>query len=256
MPITRKATTSMKPPRLVAAFLLWSSISCGHSEPDARDAPSTERFRVDHVIVAVDSMERGIELLRRATGVTVTRGGAHPGRGTQNALLNLDGGRYLELLAPNPEDTSAAARAFAVERTRYFSTFRALTPVGWAIQVPDAVDERARLLARGLAPTEVSPGTRIRPDGQTLRWRAFGPWGESFREVRPFVIEWLPGSPHPTDDLPSGCRLSSFTIATPAPDSLRQLFAGPGWDVDIRSGAAERLELTIDCPAGLIRLPA
>src|SRR5215218_9908409 len=64
---------------------------------------------LDHVILGIDSLERGMRLLREATGVAPVVGGVHPGRGTRNALMALGDGRYLELLAPNYADTASVA---------------------------------------------------------------------------------------------------------------------------------------------------
>lgn len=210
---------------------------------------------VDHVILAIDSLERGVDLLHRATGLTPVYGGAHPGRGTQNALLSLDSGRYLELLAPNYADTTASARATERERTAYYATFRTLTPAGWAIHAPDAAAERARLLARGFAPGNVQPGSRERPDGRTLRWHTLDPWGGPQRLVLPFIIAWTADSPHPSVDAPTGCRLTELAIASPSADSLGRLFQAAEWSVPIRADSTERLEFTLDCPAGVVRFP-
>jgi len=57
--------------------------------------------RVDHVIVSIDSLERGMAMLEQRTGVAPMMGAVHPGRGTRNALLSLGPTTYLELLAPN-----------------------------------------------------------------------------------------------------------------------------------------------------------
>jgi hypothetical protein len=209
----------------------------------------------DHMILAADTLSKGIELLRRATGVTAVFGGAHPGRGTQNALLSLGNGRYVELMSPNYDDTSTFGRSRASERAKYFSMLAPLTPVGWAVHVTDAERERSRLTSRGLAAGAVQPGARQRPDGRLLRWSTFDPWGVPQRDVLPFAIEWAADSPHPSIDAPAGCRLVDVSITSPAADSLRQLFEKAEWPVTIRAGDRERLEMTLDCPTGQIHFP-
>src|SRR5262245_66637105 len=53
--------------------------------------------RIDHVVICVADLARGIETYTRL-GFNVYPGGAHPGRGTHNAIaLNADD--YLELRA-------------------------------------------------------------------------------------------------------------------------------------------------------------
>src|SRR4051812_10884651 len=73
---------------------------------DRKDSPTMagDLSRIDHVILGIDDLQKGIAELERATGVRAVFGGAHPGRGTQNALISLGENHYLEILAPNPDD--------------------------------------------------------------------------------------------------------------------------------------------------------
>ena len=221
------------------------------------DAPQATVLPVDHVILAIDSLERGIELLREATGITAAPGGVHPGRGTRNALIGLGAGRYLELLAPNLSDTSATARASAPERGDYFGRLRVLTPVGWAVGARNAAMERARLARQGFPVGALHTGSRTRPDGRRLAWTTFDPWGVE-REILPFVIAWDAGSLHPATDAPSGCALVSLAIQAPAStaDSLRASFARAGWPVEIRRDTSERLSLDLACKRGRVHFPS
>jgi hypothetical protein len=176
-------------------------------------------------------------------------GGAHPGRGTRNALMSLGPRVYLELIAPNPED-SAGPRV-AAEYARYTR----LTPVGWAVHAADVGIVRNTAIARGLPPSELRAGSRRKPDGAELAWRTLMPWGPTNRDVLPFFIEWSAASPHPATTSPAGCTLAGVTIETPAPDSVRASLGTLSLDVPITVGATERLHLTLDCPAGRLHLP-
>jgi len=82
---------------------------------------------IDHLILGINDLDRGIREFESRTGVTPKRGGEHPGRGTQNALVTLGNGRYLEILAPASSQALAAGRESAVDHTQ-------LTLVGWALR--------------------------------------------------------------------------------------------------------------------------
>src|SRR5262245_35427576 len=82
---------------------------------------------IDHVILGINDLDRGIREFESRTGVAPRRGGEHPGRGTQNALVTLGNGRYLEILAPASSQPPIAARESALEHGE-------LTLVGWALQ--------------------------------------------------------------------------------------------------------------------------
>jgi len=224
----------------------------GGASSERAVVPST--VPVDHVILATDALDRGIDLLRNATGVTPIRGGVHPGRGTQNALLGLGQGRYLELIAPNPDDTAASARATAAARNAYFRQFKRLTPIGWAVHVSDIGAERARLVSAGLRPGPITPGSRATGDRRLLRWQTLNPWGQD-RGVLPFVIAWDAATQHPSATAPAGCTLAGLQIVSSSADSLRSPFVRAGWPVSIVRGAPEHLELALACVGGEVHFP-
>ena len=225
----------------------------GDAEIAPRAAIAAVPADLHHVIVGIDSLERGMELLRRVTGLTPIFAGAHPGRGTQNALLSLGPGRYLELLAPNPADTSAAARTLGMAAR--LRALRLPTPIGWALGTPDADSLRSTLVARGLPGGTVTPGARTRPDGQTVRWRALGlAWGLR-SAVLPFFVEDDAAGPGLSTGAPTGCELTEFALASPHADTVRTLLQRARLSVDVAHAPAERISLTLACPQGRVQLP-
>src|SRR5438270_6523442 len=120
--------------------------------------------RIDHVLLGVNDLEKGIEELERITGVRAVFGGAHPGRGTQNALIALGEHHYLEILAPNPEERGN-------QEAGELRGLTALTPIGWAVRAEDLTALRDSLKSQGVATEEIRPGGRNRPDGTRLSWK-------------------------------------------------------------------------------------
>jgi hypothetical protein len=234
--------------------LLCVALGCAGGQPaesitTAKIAPPAVPWAVDHIIIGIDSLDRGIALVGQLTGVTPVYGGVHPGAGTRNALIALDHGRYLEIMAPNPEGGTAGDA-----HTGSFAALRTPTPIGWAVRTGNADSVRAAMVRRGLNATPVAAGARQTPTGTTLRWRTFDPFG-SERDVLPFLIEWDPATMHPSTSSPSGCSLASLTILSPQPDSLQRLFDRAGMPVTIRSSARESIVVSLDCPAGRVTLP-
>lgn len=135
---------------------------------------------LDHVLLGCSDLERGIAFVEGRIGVRAAFGGVHPGRGTQNALLSLGGRRYLEIIAPDPQQASA----------KLANNLRELNEprlVGWAAH-PGNLDQFAnRLHSAGIAFEGPQPGSRKRPDGRVLHWKTL-----TLKEdhgVLPFFIE-------------------------------------------------------------------
>jgi hypothetical protein len=200
---------------------------------------SADLSGIDHVILGIDDLQKGIAELERATGVRAEFGGAHPGRGTQNALISLGGHRYLEILAPNPEDSGVA------EARKELAGLSSLRPVGWAAHSEDLSGLKQRL---GNQAGEIRPGARNRPDGSRLAWKTLGFTSEN--PLLPFFIEWDHETKHPSSTSPSGCRLTGFFLEDPAPDSLRETLRTTGLQVEVRQGGEPRIRISLSCPQG------
>jgi hypothetical protein len=149
-----------------------------------------EAFAIDHVIVGIADLERGIEEFRRLTGVTPIAGGVHPGRGTHNALVSLDSGRYLEILAALPD----ASPSEDIARLRGLET---LTPYAWAVSTDDADASVTFLNDAGFDVSPEIAGARVKADGTRLEWVTFDV--QPGLELAPFLINWTHPLTHPKD---------------------------------------------------------
>jgi catechol 2,3-dioxygenase-like lactoylglutathione lyase family enzyme len=157
-------------------------------------------MRIDHVVLAVADLDAAAARLA-AAGLASVEGGVHAAWGTANRIVPL-GADYVELLA-------VVDRA-AGERTTLGSQLLGLTADGadrwFAVCLAD-VDIAATAARLGL---EVTPGSRVRPDGVRVAWRGAGIEAASRPFGFPFFIDWEVGpSDHPGaggPPQPSGAR--------------------------------------------------
>ena len=223
---------------LLISLLLWIA-------PPLRGQPpaGAARAALDHLILGINSLERGIRAFEALSGVTPRRGGEHPGGGTENALVSLGDGAYLELLAPKP---GATPTSFGL-----LTSLERLIPTGWALHT-DSLDVMiARLRAANLAVLGPFPGSRKTPDGTLLSWRT-ARLSDAALEAAPFLIEWGTGVVHPSATSPGGCRLTKLTVGEPSPSPLNAFFELLGMPPVAEPGATRGLSFTLECPRGNI----
>ena len=57
---------------------------------------------LDHLVYGVPELGKAVSELTDRLGVAATYGGQHDGWGTHNAIMSLEKGAYLEIIAPDP----------------------------------------------------------------------------------------------------------------------------------------------------------
>jgi catechol 2,3-dioxygenase-like lactoylglutathione lyase family enzyme len=193
--------------------------------------------RLDHIMLGAPDLDRAITAFKAATGVTPVKGGRHPGRGTQNALVSLGDGTYLEIIAPTRETSSD-------ELASSLAKLNGLTPVGWALHVSDAASAHEALAKAGVTLTPLQPGTRITPAGEKLAWTGFDV--EGF-ETAPFFLQWDPATRHPSTTSPGGCTVESFSVADPAGAELLRALRSIGADTAVGVSQKPMISVTLRC---------
>lgn len=196
---------------------------------------------IDHLVIATDDPDRAARELEDAVGVRCTGGGRHDGLGTRNRLAFLADGSYLELIGVDDPELakanpvgSAALRALE-ERGGGLATYALLVD-----ELESTVDA---LRAAGSSLGPVQPGSRVRDDGEVVRWwiaypdTALGPAGPPFLIQHEYAgAEWGPEAvaerrrfAHPIGSPVSLARLD--VASAEPPSAAAQLHAELGIDL-------------------------
>lgn len=205
---------------------------------------------VDHLVFAARDLDEGIEHIERLLGVRAAHGGAHPGRGTHNALIALGPASYLEIIAPDPAQPAPPAgqrRWLGVDDTQ---SPRLTT---WAAKATHLQQLAKHAAAHGIAIGDVRTGRRRLADGRELSWTLTDAPALIAGGVVPFFIDWG-GSPHPAHAAPRGLELLDLRAGHPEPERIADMLRQVG--IDMRIAFAERPELiaTVRSPRGTIEL--
>jgi hypothetical protein len=212
-------------------------------------APSQDVLSVlDHLVYATPDLARTVQDLTRLLGITPSPGGAHPGRGTRNALLSLGPTSYLEIVGPDLDQPAHTA-------PRWFDIDSLSAPrlVTWAAKGTALDRLRAQALAGGVALGAVSSGSRQRPDGSVLAWQLTNPTPLVDDGIVPFFIDWGT-SAHPAAQAAGGLALRALDAGHPRATAVKGALDALGLALDVRYAVAPSLVATIDGPCGPITL--
>jgi hypothetical protein len=120
---------------------------------------------LDHLVLASPHPLVTRAEIAEHTGVVLSAGGAHVGRGTRNWLGRLGPDQYLELIGPDPEQPKPPGpRPFGVDDVTD------ATLVTWCARDDDLDDLRARAAVAGIGLGAPFAMERDAPAGR-LRWR-------------------------------------------------------------------------------------
>jgi len=201
---------------------------------------------LDHIILGIDDLDRGVAWVERHTGVRAIFGGVHPGRGTRNALLALGPSCYLEILAPDCRQSSLAWFTQVL-------TLREPRLISWALHTPDLAALAQAAVAAGFPIDGPHDGARSRPDGKILSWKLFH-LHDDRGGLLPFFIEWGRDSVHPAADAPPGCHIETFELQSPEAQALTSVCQTLAIDVRVEPAEKPLMLARIASPRGEVEL--
>lgn len=207
---------------------------------------------VDHLMWGTPDLDEGMAEAARLFGVTPVPGGAHPGLGTRNALVGLAGGRYLEIIAPDPAQPLAGTFGAALADL----THPAL--ITWALASRDLRGIASHLAAAGLEPRGPVRTRRTTPTGALLVWELLFARGHGYGALFPFFIDWLECR-HPSETLERAGALEALVIESPRAEALRTLLGEIDVPLVIEEAEEPVLHATVEThrgPVVLVSVPA
>lgn len=207
---------------------------------------------LDHIGLAATTLEQGIAYVFERTGITVPLGGAHPGKGTHNALTATGDSSYLEIIAPDPsqaepefprmfDQDSTATKAALMDGPRIQT---------YLLRTDDIERDMAIYREHGF-----DLGQSVSAARGALRWQiALRPDGKlNAQGAVPVLLQW-PDGPHVSDAMDNqGLRLQNLTLRTPQAAKISALFAALGFHdtrISVTQDATPLITATYQTPNG------
>lgn len=229
------------------------------------------KTQIDHLVVAAQTLEQGVQWCEALFGVTPGPGGEHALFGTHNRLFKIATPThplaYLEVIAINPtappqiepaykrwfDLDDAALQAAVAIKPRLVHFVASTDDIQWACSALQAqglergpVLQASRPSKNGLLQWQIT----VREDGQRL-----------FNGALPTLIQWgQPGANeplrlHPRNSLPrSGVTLQSLAVTHPTAAKLQAAYDAIGLTgVSLTEGPAN-ITATLHTPKGIVEL--
>jgi len=205
---------------------------------------------LDHIVYTVQDLEAATLTLEKKLGVKAVFGGYHPTQGTKNALINLDNGTYLELLAADDLNMNILPpRWMGIDILTKDQITR------WALK-SEQLEKDAEIVKQYLPEMgNITGGSRNTANGSLLKWQLILPLAKPEVELTPFMVDWSQTKTHPHDALPHmDCKLIELYGTHPDPDLLRVTFKNLGVNLRIESNENISLKAIIQCPNGVVEI--
>ncbi|MBT8220628.1 MAG: VOC family protein, partial [Bacteroidia bacterium] len=204
--------------------------------------------RIDHIAVACNDLQKGIEYIEALLGVQSSVGGVHPGFGTKNHLIKLGPRCFLEIIGPDPNrESKDLPSLFMIDQvveptlTRWIATSNKLKEV------------QSKCSDLGIDIGKISPAQRQKPDGSTIQWKLSDPYRLNFDGLMPFFIDWGQ-TPHPAENLDQPCTLLKLEVYHRNKLEVERIFQNLKLPIPVHFGESTKIVATIDCPKGIVQL--
>ena len=163
--------------------------------------------RIDHLVIAADSLEQGSAWCEATFGVQPAGGGKHALMGTHNRVMDISTARfpqcYLEIIAIDPEaPVPGRPRWFGLDQPLLREAVREFPRLVHAVARTGAME----MLRQSLAACELDPGVPLAAQRDTpyglLKWRITvrDDGRAECAGALPTLIEWT--GAHPCEHLP------------------------------------------------------
>ncbi|MDB5872282.1 MAG: hypothetical protein JWQ07_1724 [Ramlibacter sp.] len=220
----------------------------------------TVASHIDHLVVAAQTLDQGVQWCEATLGVTPRAGGEHALMGTHNRLLRISTDRfpraYVEIIAINPQ-------AKAPGRSRWFdlddpalqlAVSQQPRLVHFVARTADAAGAAKALHRLGIERGPLVQAERPTPEG-LLRWQISvrGDGQRLFYGGLPTLIEW--GDTHPADTMAhAGLALESLHVSHPRLEDLQAAHSAIGLEGVTAEQGPPNLVATLTTPKGVVTL--
>jgi Glyoxalase-like domain len=213
--------------------------------------------RLDHLIVAADTLAQGVAWCEATFGVTPGPGGRHALMGTHNRLLKISTeafpDTYLEIISIDPDAPAPGRpRWFELDRPALQAALRGGPRLIHAVARSTMLDmHRWGLITVGERPGDPVAASRETLHGR-LAWQILlrDDGGLDHNGALPTLLQWA--GRHPATSMAdSGIRLVALALHG-VPDRAREVLRLPG--VQVSAGPGPALRATFDTPAGPVTL--
>ena len=139
---------------------------------------------IDHIVLAVPDLQSTMQQFQDTYGIQTHYGGQHKDFGTHNALVNLGDDAYLEILAPDPNNTT-----FAGKRWMGADLSQQSIVARWALKSSNLETDKLSLSNFDKKYGDIIEGSRQKSDGSMLRWKMIKPLPNPLVDIVPFMVD-------------------------------------------------------------------